>query len=172
MYQKLRIQLLLPHVGLTHLLLAPAELPRKKRGYKKFSGARSACALLSFSLPSIALFNAAFPCYKRRKPCENRSFSTLFACGKFGESFKAGGKHPCLPSCARLSRRFLSSLLTGRLRRDCSSPPVMAWRHPDVCNRHQKSFRPGRGERSPRGFSLPLVPVSSGKSLRSLLRKT
>ena len=23
------------------------------------------------------------------------------------------------------------------------SPPVMAWRHPDVCNRHQKSSGPG-----------------------------
>ncbi|KAL7806243.1 hypothetical protein V8C44DRAFT_339366 [Trichoderma aethiopicum] len=28
----------------------------------------------------------------------------------------------------------------------------MAWRHPDVCNRHQKSFRPGRGREALRGF--------------------
>lgn len=51
-----------------------------------------------------------------------------------------------------------------------SSLPVMAWRHTDVCNRHQKS----QAREDPRvyfGKTWVSFSVSYGKSLRSLLRK-
>ncbi|KAL7921569.1 hypothetical protein ACQKWADRAFT_123620 [Trichoderma austrokoningii] len=59
-----------------------------------------------------------------------------FACGKFGESFKA--RADTFLSCARFP--YLEPFPCGRAPDVClSSLPVMAWRHPDVCNRHQKS---------------------------------
>ncbi|KAL6886978.1 hypothetical protein GGI43DRAFT_388436 [Trichoderma evansii] len=51
-----------------------------------------------------------------------------------------------------------------------SSPPVMAWRHPDVCNRHQKS-QAREDLRVYFGKTQVSFSVSYGKSLRSLLRK-
>ncbi|KAL6691951.1 hypothetical protein J3F84DRAFT_384820 [Trichoderma pleuroticola] len=74
------------------------------------------------------------------------------------------------------SRRSLSGLplvLGSTFTVVFSSPPVMAWRHPDVCNRHQKSqvreascVYPLLG-----GRRVGFFPGAYGKSLRSLLRK-
>ncbi|KAL7964531.1 hypothetical protein HDV63DRAFT_268573 [Trichoderma sp. SZMC 28014] len=89
----------------------------------------------------------------------------IFACGKFGESFKARGGY--VPLLCSFSMPGASSWPPDVC---LSSLPVMAWRHPDVCNRHQKS----QAREDPRlyyGKTRVSFSVSYGKSLRSLLRK-
>jgi hypothetical protein len=69
-----------------------------------------------------------------QRPPGPLSISIFFACGKFGESFKARGGY--VPLLCSFSMPGAPSWPPDVC---LSSLPVMAWRHPDVCNRHQKS---------------------------------